>query len=71
MQAIRLEIGVASDIAVSALSPSRETKMLSITPYRVETSIESITGTDIFIRSLPMGRVPMMFSFVSVIFITS
>ena len=30
-----------------------------------------IMGTDIFIRNLPVGSVPIMFSFVSVIFITS
>ena len=62
IQAIKLEIGVASDIAVSASCPSLDTKILSITLYNDDTSIDKITGTDILVNSFLIGKVSIMFS---------
>ncbi len=49
------------DRAVSAFSLIRDTYTLSMKLYRACTSMESITGNDIVMMSLPTGIAPILF----------
>ena len=59
---IRFCAGKLKETAESASSLTMLTKMLSTTLYSACTSIEIISGTDMFNTSFPMGMTPILFS---------
>ena len=62
MPTARYWTGIQREIAVNAESPSLATYILSTSPYKTCTSMEMISGRDIFLKSFPMGSVPISFS---------
>ncbi len=62
MPTARYWTGIQREIAVNAESPSFATYILSTSPYKTCISMEMISGRDIFLKSFPMGSVPISFS---------